>query len=365
MATLASEFPRLKQIRYFDVAVCGIVPASVGWATLRLLNDQMRSGTSRQAGNDTAAIQRFVEAQFCDLLGARSGRTFIASSAISALDSVLQSLSLPRKTIVCSERDYPDLIRVASRYAGRDGRCLKIIKGSAGKLHESIDSNTSAVIVSHVDWITGDVSDLSLLSDAKAKYGFKLIVDASQSLPILDINVEQLGIDVLVCAGYKWLAGNFGSAVVYVSEPVVAEISGRIGEDLFTVVPTTQSYAAMFALGESLRWMKNFGLSRIREQTLDAARAIRGSASSAGWPLIDGDSGMQKSGIVNLALQSDLSCELTRRGRDEGLHVAARGQGVRFSPHFTATEEDCQRAFDFFIKTATELKRDSGHYMTA
>merc|ERR1711862_37707 len=69
------------------------------------------------------------------------------------------------------------------------------------------------VVVSHVEYISGQRYDLEMLGEAAHSVGAKLVVDATQSLGVVPIIAKKSGADAIVCSGYKWLRGTFGAAV--------------------------------------------------------------------------------------------------------------------------------------------------------
>jgi len=56
----------------------------------------------------------------------------------------------------------------------------------------------------------GSLLDAARVADACHKQGALLLLDASQSCGAIPMDVNQLGADFIVSAGYKWLLGPFG-----------------------------------------------------------------------------------------------------------------------------------------------------------
>ena len=83
-----------------------------------------------------------------------------------------------------------------------------------------IDDRTRAVVISHVDFNSGYRNDLAAMGVLAHARGALFVVDASQSLGAIPVDVTTWGIDALVCVGYKWLMGVHGISVLYVSESV-------------------------------------------------------------------------------------------------------------------------------------------------
>ena len=84
-------------------------------------------------------------------------------------------------------------------------------------IEKMIEPHTKALIVSHASNVTGNVVDLSILTEIKKKYGLLLIVDAAQSIGNIAIDVQKNDIDILCFTGHKELLGPQGTGGLYVS----------------------------------------------------------------------------------------------------------------------------------------------------
>ncbi|BDS15351.1 aminotransferase class V-fold PLP-dependent enzyme [Aureispira anguillae] len=86
------------------------------------------------------------------------------------------------------------------------------------KILEAINENTSVVLLSAIHWMTGLKFDLKAIGERCALVGAVFIVDGSQSVGALPMNVEEYQIDALVCAGYKWLFGSYSLSLLYMGD---------------------------------------------------------------------------------------------------------------------------------------------------
>ena len=65
---------------------------------------------------------------------------------------------------------------------------------------------------------TGFRADLKLLSKIAHDSGALFVVDGIQGAGVFPIDVEDMGIDVHACAGFKWLLGMPGTGFLYVNK---------------------------------------------------------------------------------------------------------------------------------------------------
>lgn len=86
------------------------------------------------------------------------------------------------------------------------------------KILENIDEQTSVVLISSVHWMNGLRFDLKSIGEKCRKVGAKFIVDGTQSVGALSIDIDKYKIDALICASYKWLLGSYSIALAYISD---------------------------------------------------------------------------------------------------------------------------------------------------
>jgi cysteine desulfurase/selenocysteine lyase len=70
------------------------------------------------------------------------------------------------------------------------------------------------VVVSAVSNVTGIVNDIKTIANIVHQYGVQIVVDATQAVPHMPINVREWGVDYLFYSGHK-LPGPMGIGVLY------------------------------------------------------------------------------------------------------------------------------------------------------
>ncbi|GMQ24338.1 aminotransferase class V-fold PLP-dependent enzyme [Algoriphagus sp. oki45] len=83
---------------------------------------------------------------------------------------------------------------------------------------QSIDEDTAVVLISSVHWMNGVAFDMESIGKKCKETGTVFIVDGTQSVGILPMDVKRFGIDALICATYKWLLGPYSLALAYFGE---------------------------------------------------------------------------------------------------------------------------------------------------
>ena len=67
-------------------------------------------------------------------------------------------------------------------------------------------------------WTDGSLIDLAAVSARAQDVGARLVIDGSQSIGAMPLDVGALQPDFVVTVGYKWLLGPFGLGYLYVAE---------------------------------------------------------------------------------------------------------------------------------------------------
>lgn len=144
-----------------------------------------------------------------------------------------------------------------------------------------VRNNTKAFVISHASNVTGNITDLSKVSDFCKKHGLLLIVDAAQSAGLIDIDVEKYGIDVLCFTGHKALYGLTGTGGIYIRDglnPKAIKVGGSginsFDKDHPQTMPevleagTINAYGVL-SLNASLDFINQIGLANIRKKEKD------------------------------------------------------------------------------------------------
>ena len=81
----------------------------------------------------------------------------------------------------------------------------------------AIDDRTAVVAVPNNHWMDGGWLDLIAIGQMARQIGAALVLDTSQSLGAMPLDVSQVRPDFMACAGYKWMLGPYGFSYLYVA----------------------------------------------------------------------------------------------------------------------------------------------------
>lgn len=224
-----------------------------------------------------------------------------------------------------------------------------------------IDKRTRAILVSSVVGSTGVRNDLAAVGAVCRKRGILFVVDASNSLGVLPIDVEASQIDMLVASGERWLLAGLGSGVLYCRRDIMGDLepngysndNSDEAHDGFVLhselLPTTTtSYESLVALHASLGLLLEIGINTISERVLDLAALLINSLREHGYSVRASRDYKRHSGIVVVDLPDALAAQ--RRLAAATIIVSALGDGLRISPHFYNTEAEVLRVSEVLGK---------------
>jgi selenocysteine lyase/cysteine desulfurase len=193
--------------------------------------------------------------------------------------------------------------------------------------------------------------------------GAKLIVDGSQSVGALPIDVKANHIDALICAAYKWLMGPYSTALSYIHKdfnegiPLEESWMTRPNSERFDrLTHYEKGYkpgAIRFDVGQSSNFILMPMLDEALRQLLDwGVEEIQEYSRMLGAALVDY---FQKNGasveelshrahhLMGLQLPAGTRGEtLIEELQSRSVYVSLRGNNIRISLNVFNTEEDVQ-----------------------
>ena len=148
------------------------------------------------------------------------------------------------------------------------------------EIESKITDKTKIVGIAHVSNVLGTVNNVKKIIDYAHKKGAIVIVDASQSIPHMRIDVQDLNCDFLVFSGHKMLAP-LGIGVLYGKKNLLNNMTPFImGGDMieyvyeqdttFAPLPNkfeagTQNVEGVVGLAAAIDYIENIGYDKIQE----------------------------------------------------------------------------------------------------
>jgi len=84
------------------------------------------------------------------------------------------------------------------------------------ELQENVTERTKLFCISHVHTFSGITLNVQSFANICRENHVHFVLNISQSAGTMPIDVEQLKVDAIVCAGYKWLLGPYGTGFAWI-----------------------------------------------------------------------------------------------------------------------------------------------------
>lgn len=221
---LREHYPALSQQTYLNTASCGLISQATAAAAQQFYQQHLRhGGTPRAQWYEQLAATRQLAA---DWLGAQVNELAFVSNFTSGMNVVVPMLRSFGKVLLL-EGDYPSLTLPWQLHGHRVVTCPTEANGSFAleQVERYIRQHQIRIMaVSHVQYTTGFCVDLVALSELCQAYEVLLVVDATQSMGVVPIDVKKTPVDVLVASGYKWMTAGFGNGLLYMRQELQAHL---------------------------------------------------------------------------------------------------------------------------------------------
>jgi len=160
--------------------------------------------------------------QLARLIGAeQSGSIAFCSSGTHALNAVLKGIIQDRQHVIATQIEHNSVLRPLMQLVRHKGVQVEFARSDAcgvaslDHAEELLRPETRWMVIGHASNVTGAIQDLSAWKKLADRSNARLIVDASQTLGYIPIDVRGSSIGILAAAGHKGLGGFAGTGLVY------------------------------------------------------------------------------------------------------------------------------------------------------
>jgi selenocysteine lyase/cysteine desulfurase len=367
--TTSTDFPVLDRCNFLNHAAVAPIPRRGAEALRTFAEEAQNEGAvawprwARQlkAGREQAAILLAVPA---DEIG------FVHNTTHGLL-CIANSLAWrPGDNLVTAAGEFPANVQAWRhlRHLGVEIRRIAERPDSSFAIDDfaaAIDARTRLVAVSLVQYGTGFRMPAEGLADLCRGRGALLCLDAIQAVGALPTRAADLGCDILVADGHKWMLGIEGHGILWMRPQLVEQMNecmtGWVGRVRFwdyddyeqPPLPSARRFedgsyniAAAVALAESLALINETGIETVWSRIEALTARLREGAARIGWSVASPRGDGRRSGIVTLTRDGIDPVETVKALDAQQIHVAARRGRLRVSPHFYNTADQIDALID-------------------
>ncbi len=315
-----------------------------------------------------------LRARFARLIGASDpDRVATVPSVSYAVSTITRNTETgPGRNVVILHEQFPGNVYPWRRLVAEKGGELRVVpppeEGGRGggwtdRVLDRIDSATAAVAMGTVHWTDGTCFDVAAIRRRTREVGAALVLDGTQSVGAVPMDVQVLDPDALIVAGYKWLLGPYALSLAWFGERYLdgvpleeTWIARRGSEDFAGLVDYRNDYqpgAVRFDVGQR----SNFALVPALSAALDLVLEWRPERIMAYCGALMGrvfprlremgfrmeDDPWRSPHLFGLELPAETSPGRVKESLERHrVGVSFRGTKVRVSPNVYNTQEDAE-----------------------
>jgi selenocysteine lyase/cysteine desulfurase len=358
---IRKRFPVTEDSTYLNAAAAGPLSRTTMAAATEYYQQMMNDGDTHW--DEWLAKREDVRRKVAAFINAEPDEIALTTNTSSGMNVIVDALETHGEVISC------DLEFPVSTLPWMNRRIpVHLVKSVAGEVRTddirgAMNVRTGIICLSHVQYSNGLRMNPEELGNAKG--GHALVVNASQSAGVFEIDVKRMKIDALCGTGHKWMLSGYGSGFVYLSRELLSRSRPRAIGWLSVEDPYSDRndeihlrhdaaaraelgcphFAGMFALGASVDLLTSVGMKNIEERALSLNRFLTDRLIDSGWKVLSpvGDEGTRSAETL---VQAEDPARVVAKLAEQNIIVTRKPQGIRVATHFFNNEADVERLIE-------------------
>lgn len=243
------------------------------------------------------------------------------------------------------------------------------------ELRKFVSARTKLLCISHVHTFSGYVLDIEGFSQICKEKGIVFVLNLSQSLGAMPVDIGKIHVDAVVSAGYKWLCGPYGTGFCWIKPALRKSLTLNQAywaamlskEDLLEECPLrlkdiqtarrfdvfgTADFFDHVPLKTAIDYWLDKGLENVKayhDELLDHFIAgIKGSS----YELISPEKGEKRSSLIVLShADRNRNTQIYEILLSRGIYTALWKGNIRVAPHVYNTAQE----IDWTVKALREI----------
>jgi selenocysteine lyase/cysteine desulfurase len=376
-----SKFSLPKGTTYLNCAYMAPMPSAVEKAGIRGLRAKRNPGDIKPS--DFFGTTEELRNEFAKTIGtAHPTRIVVIPSVSYGMATVARNVPITAgQNIIVAAEQFPSNYYCWARLCDENKAELKVIAPPSDlkergkiwneKILDSIDAQTKVVALGHVHWADGTKFNLLAIRKRTREVGALLIIDGTQSVGALPFDVESIGPDALIVAGYKWLMGPYSIGLAYYGEyfdhgiPIEENwINRKNSEDFTALVNYREEYqdgSLRFEVGEhsnfthipmllkAVSQLNRWGITNIQDYCKTISASCIQKLREHGYWIEDEE--FRGNHLFGVRVPSHRNVDdLKHILAKKKILVSFRGDAIRVSPNIYNTADDLNRLANALTK---------------
>lgn len=354
---IRENYPVLERCTYLNTASSGAISKGTAETMKSFAEDQLNHATLNRS-NWITSIEE-ARTNTAKLINADVTEVAFTPDVSIAMSMTAQALSQKKKVAILKD-EFPS-VSLPWISHGIEISWIKRAKDHSFDLADfesAIKAGAELVVVSWVHYNSGITTDLESLGQLCKKNEVLLIVDGTQGLGAIPMDVKKRNIDILMGSTFKWLTGSYGTCIIYVADHLKVKLNQRaMGWNSlidFNGVPADKmnwksgapgfelghlKYTNFISYGHALSEIQQIGIPNINERINALKTYLIKQLAGFGQSPISHDVSQNCSGIITIKTDKVLFQFLT----EQKVISTYREEYIRLSVHFYNDFEDVDR----------------------
>jgi kynureninase len=250
LASFRDLFALPEGVVYLDGNSLGALPRATPGAVARVVQEEWGSGLIRSWNDaDWIGMAGRIGDKIATLIGVAPGSVAVGDSTSVNLFKLLGAalaLRPQRRTILSQTGNFPTDLYVAQGLAALLGRDHQLRLVDRADIAAAIDDDTAVLMLTHVDYRTGDMLDMAAITAQAHARGALVLWDLAHSAGAVPLDLGGCDADLAVGCGYKFLNGGPGA-------PAFLHVAPRLHDQVRFPLSGWLGHAAPFAFEPSFR----------------------------------------------------------------------------------------------------------------
>ncbi len=382
---LRAETPGCQHVLHFNNAGAALTPLQVVNAVKEHLDLETNIGGSEAAAINFNKSEQVYE-NAAKLINCTSAEIAFMENATRAWDMAFYSFKFkPGDRIITAKAEYASNYLAFLQMVKHHGVIIDVIDNDSfgqldiNALKHQLNNKVKLIAITHVPTQGGLINPAAAVGEIANQMQIPYLLDATQSIGQMPIDVKKIGCDFLCATGRKYLRGPRGTGFLYINKAKISQYeppfidlraatwatndSYILREDARRFETWEQNIAAKIGLGVAIKYALELGLANIWNRINYLASELRAKLRQN--PLVTvQDMGEHQCGIVTFTAKNKSPLEIQTKLAEQKINVSislveyARldlanrdlPAIVRASVHYYNTEEEIDRFYNTLLR---------------
>ena len=370
MPDYRKHFAEFGETTYLNCAYQGVFPLTAVARSHEAID--LKSHPERMDPAEYFGLPERVRSHLAAIVGSDESEIALTSGATQGVGVLASGLQLgPGDEVIVAADNFPANL-FTWLHMRRKGVQVSLLKNGDAPLRVddvagAFTPHTKILALDWVNYSTGRRIDLAEMGQLAHARDALFVVDGTQGVGALELNVHDLPVDVLAVAAYKWLLGPYGTGFVYVRDEVLNRLDLKVvnwqsvdGADDFDSlpvddiqlaaaakifdVPETANFLNLSGMEASLEFVRGVGARAVTGHCMNLLDHAAEGLQERGYALSNDDRAQQPSPLLCFRCQTrEATDKLYEKLKAHHVEVSLRHHRIRVSPYLYNNKEDIDR----------------------